>query len=118
MQIDGLRYVLLGCSNVERSLLFYRDVVGLELSARFGDFAFFQTGETQLGLSGELGPPAANGAARAEFVFSAKSVTQAFESLSQRGVTFTNEPHPVNEGNWVVNFRDPDGHLLSIYGAE
>ena len=118
MQIDGLRYVLLGCSDVDRSLAFYRDKIGLEPSARFGDFAFLKTGETQLALSSELGPPAEDGAARAEFVFGAKSVTEAYESLSRRGVQFTNAPHPVNNDNWVVNFRDPDGHLLSIYGAE
>jgi catechol 2,3-dioxygenase-like lactoylglutathione lyase family enzyme len=111
MPVEGLRYVLLGCSNVESSVAFYRDMVGLELSARFGDFAFFKTGETQLALSGELG------AARAEFVFGASSVTQAHEALRVRGLHFSNEPHPVNDPNWVVNFRDPDGHLLSIYGA-
>jgi catechol 2,3-dioxygenase-like lactoylglutathione lyase family enzyme len=92
-------------------------MLGLELSARFENFAFFKTGETQLALSGELGPPPENGAARAEFVFGANSVTQAYEALRARGLKFSNEPHPVNDPNWVANFRDPDGHLLSIYGA-
>jgi catechol 2,3-dioxygenase-like lactoylglutathione lyase family enzyme len=117
MILEGLRYVLLGCRDVERSLPFYRDILGLELSGRFGGFAFFRTGETQLALSSELGPPAELGAARAEFVFGAKSVTQTYEALRSRGLHFTNEPHPVNDANWVVNFRDPDGHLLSVYGA-
>lgn len=117
MHIETLRYVLLGCSDVDRSVTFYQNMLGLEISGRFGDFAFFNTGATQLALSAELGAPGENGAARAEFAFGSNSVTRAYEALSARGLQFTNEPHPVNGANWVVNFRDPDGHLLSIYGA-
>jgi len=33
-------------------------------------------------------------------------------------VTFMNEPRPVTGDRWAANFRDPDGHLLSIFGPE
>jgi catechol 2,3-dioxygenase-like lactoylglutathione lyase family enzyme len=109
MIVEGLRYVMLGCSDLDASVAFYRDTLGLVLISRFEDFAFFETGEAKLALSGELG--------RAEFVLGAKSVVEAHRVLSGRGVKFINEPRQVNEANWAANFRDPGGHLLSIYGA-
>ena len=110
MELQGLRFVLLGAGDVERSVAFYRDVLGFPLTGRFEDFAFFDTGTTTLALSGELGQ-------NAEFVFAANSVEQAYAALRERGVVFLNEPRPVNDANWAVNFRDPQGHLLSIYGG-
>lgn len=38
--------------------------------------------------------------------------------LEARGVTFLNEPRNVTGNQWAANFRDPDGHLLSIFGPE
>jgi catechol 2,3-dioxygenase-like lactoylglutathione lyase family enzyme len=117
MELENLAFVLLGCADVERSVAFYRDVLGLPLAARFEDFAFFQTGETQLALSGELGRRAADHSYGAEFVFATKSVVQMRDALAARGVQFISEPRAVNDENWAASFRDPDGHLLSIYGA-
>jgi catechol 2,3-dioxygenase-like lactoylglutathione lyase family enzyme len=112
---------MLGSADVDRSVEFYRDVLGLALSGRFEDFAFFRShdgvqGETQLAISGELGRRATEGNG-VEVVFGAKSVVETHAQLSARGVQFVNEPRPVNDANWAVSFRDPDGHLLSLYGA-
>jgi catechol 2,3-dioxygenase-like lactoylglutathione lyase family enzyme len=117
MTLEGLRFVMLGCADVERSVAFYRDILGLALSARFEDFGFFNTGETQFALSGDLGRRPASNGERAEFVFGAKNVVEAHRELSARGVQFVREPRAVNDANWAANFLDPDGHLLSIYGA-
>lgn len=110
MELQGLRFVMLGAGDVDRSVAFYRDALGLPLSGRFGDFAFFDTGAATLALSGELG-------AGVECVFGASSVERAYAALRERGIVFVNEPRAVNDANWAVNFRDPQGHLLSIYGA-
>jgi catechol 2,3-dioxygenase-like lactoylglutathione lyase family enzyme len=110
MNLQGLRFVMLGAGDVDRCVAFYRDTLGLPLSGRFGDFAFFDTGATTLALSGEL-------ATNAEYVFGANSVNETYSALRERGVVFVNEPRPVNDANWAVSFRDPQGHLLSIYGA-
>ena len=34
------------------------------------------------------------------------------------GVEFLREPSNVTGDSWAANFRDPDGHLLSIFGPE
>lgn len=116
MQLESLRFVMLGASDVERSVAFYRDTLGLPMTGRFEGFAFFNTGETTLALSAELGQRAA-AFANAELVFGARSVTGAYARLREAGVEFLNEPRQVNDANWAVNFMDPDGHLLSVYGA-
>lgn len=82
------------------------------MKARFGEFAFFDTGDTTLALNGELVP--AEGDSH-ECVFGVESVTQAHAELRDR-IAFLNEPRAVNDENWAVNFRDPDGHLCSLYG--
>jgi catechol 2,3-dioxygenase-like lactoylglutathione lyase family enzyme len=117
MELKTLSYVMLGAADVERSVEFYRDVLGLKLKARFEDFAFLDTGATTLALSGQLWRHQAVSEREAlELVFSVDSVGAAYESLKPR-VTFVNEPRQVNEDNWAVNFIDPDGHALSLYGS-
>jgi catechol 2,3-dioxygenase-like lactoylglutathione lyase family enzyme len=116
MKIKNLSYVMVGTADVERSVEFYRDVLGLQLQARFEDFAFLDTGSTTLALSGELWRRrAATEREPFELVFAVDSVGAAYESLIGR-ITFVNEPRQVNEANWAVNFSDPDGHPLSLYG--
>jgi len=107
---------MLGSSDLERSVAFYGEILGFDVSARFGEFVFFDTGATMLALSSEL-QPAVKGPATHECVFGVASVTEAFERLKDR-IVFLNEPRAVNAENWAVNFRDPDGHHCSFYGPK
>jgi predicted enzyme related to lactoylglutathione lyase len=43
-------------------------------------------------------------------------VKASYRTLKSKGVEFMNEPRDVNGQEWAANFRDPDGHLLSIFG--
>jgi len=114
--INGLAYVMLGATDVDRSVEFYRDILGLDLTGRLEDFAFLDTGATTLALSGELSRrQTATQRDRIEIVFSVESVAAAYDALKAR-ITFANKPRQVNEKNWAVNFNDPDGHALSLYG--
>lgn len=107
---------MLGTDDLERAVAFYTDVLGLSLTGRFGEFAFFDTGATTLALTGELAATPA-GPATHEIVFGVRSVEQAYAELKDR-IVFTNQPRPVNDKNWAVNFRDPDGHQCSFYGPQ
>ena len=114
--INGLAYVMLGADDIDRSVEFYRDILGLDLTNRFEDFAFWNTGATTLAVSGELSRRRTTTEHEpVELVFSVGSVTAAYDALKAR-VAFVNEPRQVNEANWAVNFTDPDGHALSLYG--
>jgi catechol 2,3-dioxygenase-like lactoylglutathione lyase family enzyme len=113
--LERLSFVMRTVRDVDRAATFYRDLLGLTITARFEDFAFFDTGEATLALTSELG-----GGAEPlgdECVFAVSSVEKAYAALKDR-IEFLNEPRPVNDRNWAVNFRDPDGHLLSLYGPQ
>lgn len=113
--LEGLSFVMLAVRDVDGAATFYRDLLGLTMTARFEEFAFFDTGQATLALTSELGgggEPRGN-----ECVFAVSSVEKAHAALKDR-VEFLNEPHPVNDPNWAVNFRDHDGHLLSLYGPQ
>jgi len=53
-----------------------------------------------------------------EIVFSVEHVRAAYDALRAQGVEFTGEPRPITGPMWGANFRDPDGHILSIFGPE
>ena len=60
-----------------------------------------------------LATPVAGGA---EVVFGVDDVTAAHAALTARGVAFLGPPRNVSGDQWAANFRDPDGHLLSVFG--
>ena len=81
-------------------------------------FVFLNAGGVTLSLStthAKLATPVAGGT---EVVFGVADVTAAHEALRARGVEFLNAPRNVTGDQWAANFRDPDGHLLSVFGPE
>jgi hypothetical protein len=43
----------------------------------------------------------------------------AMSSLLEKSATaLLREPHPVSGNSCTVSFRDPDGHILSIFGPD
>ena len=114
----GLSFVMLGAGDVDGTASFYRQTLGLSMSARFEDFAFFDAGGVTLALSGDLARRTPSSPAEAcEFAFGVASVSAAYQTLRDR-VAFVNQPHQVNAENWAVSFHDPEGHLLSFYGPQ
>lgn len=103
---------------LERTLTFYQDVLGLDIErhddghggaygmGRVGNawFIFFEQADVRPGGSPIL-------------VFSVKdSIEDAVEALARAGVEIV---VPVSEapGGLSADFRDPDGHVLSLYQA-
>ena len=81
-------------------------------------FAFLDGGAVTLALSeahAKLATPVAGGT---EVVFGVTDVTAAHAALSGRGVVFPGAPRIVTGVQWAANFRDPDGHLLSVFGPD
>jgi len=109
---------MLGISDLEKSIPFYRDQLGLKLTAQFEGFAFFDAGGVTLALSRGLAQATGRGAGATEVVFSVEHVRAAYDALRRQGVEFSNEPRVISPGNWGADFRDPDGYILSIFGPE
>lgn len=122
--IEGLFEAHLTVANLDRSIEFYRDVVGLSLALEIPDrrAAFFWIGgyaEAMLGLWSMQSAPLGLSLHLA-FKTSIENVTQACARLRAQGVTplsfFGTETEEPSVIGWMpaaaVYFRDPDGHLL------
>jgi catechol 2,3-dioxygenase-like lactoylglutathione lyase family enzyme len=110
--------VMLGVRNLEQSIAFYRDQLGIKLNMQIPGFAFLDTGAVSVILSESLAKNSANLAGATEVIFSVEDVRAATVALQQQGVEFSHEPHQVNGPMWASNFPDPDGHLLTLFGPE
>src|SRR5881296_2170885 len=113
-----LTLVVLGVSELAKSVAFYRDQAGFVLQNRLESLAFFAAGGVTLMLNANLRRPQGPLAGATEIVIAADSVTVRFTELKQRGCTFINEPREVTPGSWAATFTDPDGHWLTLFGPK
>ena len=117
-KLSQIGVIMLGVKSVSHSLAFYRDELGLTVTSEFEGFAFLGTTGATLVLSEPLARARGTTVGATEVVFSVPDVRAAYEGLRARGVEFDNEPRVVTGTMWAANFRDPDGHGLSIFGLE
>ena len=115
MSIKGLAHVMLGVTDLEASRAFYCGALGLAAQSESPAFLFLDTGSVTLCLS-EPHATLAEHPGPTEVVFAVDHVRQASDALRANGVEFMREPVNVTGTQWAANFRDPDGHLLSIFG--
>jgi catechol 2,3-dioxygenase-like lactoylglutathione lyase family enzyme len=119
--LERLDHVALTVSDVDRSIEWYRDVLGLEHEheAEWGrNPAFLTTGSTGLALfpaKGSNPPPAGHpdGLAMWHVAFRAdkRSFEAAREDLDARAIEYRFSDHGLAHS---IYFNDPDGHLVEI----
>ncbi|HEY6271964.1 MAG TPA: VOC family protein [Terriglobales bacterium] len=117
-KLSQIGVVMLGTKEIGRSIAFYRDTLGLTLKTAFEGFAFFDGGGVTLVLSEGLAQGSSSMVGATEVVFSVPDVRAAHQGLLAKGVEFTIGPRQVSGPMWAANFRDPDGHGLSVFGPE
>ena len=115
--VTGVGQLAIPVADVDRSLQFYRDVLGLRfLFQAPPGLAFLDCGGVRLMLSraqeGEVTPPAG------VVYYRVSDLNAAYEALGQRGARLVDEPHLIARMSdhelWMVFLRDPDGHLLGL----
>lgn len=117
-----LSNVLLRVADLQRSLGFWRDKLGLKPLGAFESFAFLDAGGTRIGLNAVAPPKEPDGglATLTEIVLEFPDVRAAHAELSAKGVSFRTPPRAVTSDAtrelWACDCRDPDGHLVSITG--
>jgi catechol 2,3-dioxygenase-like lactoylglutathione lyase family enzyme len=104
-------------TDLERSIAFYRDMLGFfEIDSGQGS-AVLASGDTRLvlrtvhDLSAEAG--------RLIYLnLEVGDVEAVYNELKAKGVTFVHAPRPVNRGDklelWSATFTDPDGHNIAV----
>lgn len=108
--------LMLGCTDLARSLHFYETLLGFRKLGGAGDLLFLDAGNVRIGLSAGLARARPVGAESFEVVLAAESVRTEFERLSAAGVTVLHGPRSIDGTNEVANFADPDGHVVSLFG--
>lgn len=110
--------IILRVADLDESVAFWTEKVGLESSARGGTFAFLAGDGVQLALNQVEQRP--DDESLTEIVFEVEDVRASYDELLARGVPFEVELRPVTtDGShelWASHFRDPDGHLASVTG--
>ncbi len=117
--LEGIDHVAIQVSDTERSVGWYRDVLGLERRHQdvWGDFpAMMFKGTTGIALFPKAGAPgASDGPSLAirhiAFRTDRGNFAKAQSELSKRGIHYAFEDHEIAHS---IYFADPDGHQLEI----
>ena len=121
LKVEGIDHVALAVRDVERSIRWYGDLLGLE--RRFADVwgdvpAFISAGTTSIALfpvrdGAAKPPPGRDSIAMLHLAFrvDAAGFAHAKEELTRRGIAWEFSDHEVSHS---IYFDDPDGHHLEI----
>ena len=144
MQVGPVYHTGFTVSDIERSLVFYRDILGLTLVKRQTGTAPYlatitgfegvrlETAHLQPAAGGSMlellqyishpAPPtdrATNRPGNGHLCFKVDDVRAVCVELRRRGVTLISEPAEItagtHAGGWGVYLRDPDGFTVELY---
>jgi methylmalonyl-CoA/ethylmalonyl-CoA epimerase len=107
--------IALTITDVDRSVAFYRDSLGMRFLFQFPGLGFFDCGGVRLMLTlPEKGGEPGNSVV----YYKVADIRQAHQALTSRGVVFEGEPHLIakmpDHELWMAFFRDPDRNLLGL----
>ena len=116
-------HVHLKVSDLERAITFYRDVLGFEITQRYGTRAAFLSAggyhhhiglNTWESLGGSAPPPGFTGLYHAAILYPTRAaLAEALERLLKEGIALDGaSDHGVSEALYL---RDPDGNGLELY---
>ena len=113
----GLGQLHISCADIDASLTFYCDVVGLPLLFRVPGqpMAFVQCGATRLYLGV---PEDESFRSKPVLYLTVDDVDASHRAMRDRGAVFIEEPHVVHRTEaselWMAFTRDPDGNHVAI----
>ncbi len=123
MKLCAADYVILIVEDLDRTLRFYIDVMGLTLGHRSGEYVQLVTGTTRLAfytrtamaktLRMDVKKPAQD-APGFEIGFKVKDVDTAFAELVERGAVPVMPRTTRFWGQRTAYIKDPDGHLIEL----
>jgi catechol 2,3-dioxygenase-like lactoylglutathione lyase family enzyme len=115
LRLGQLGQIGMTVTDLDRSVAFYRDVVGLKFLFRAPNLAFFDCAGIRL----MLGLPEANGEVFHPILyFRVDDIQKAADELARRGVTFETKPTLVarmeKHDLWLAALRDPDRNVIEL----
>jgi predicted enzyme related to lactoylglutathione lyase len=117
MALGPLGQIHISVTDVERSVAFYRDVLGVShlFTVPGQPMAFFASGDVRLYLGI---PESEEFTSRCVLYFRVDDLDAEVARLTDLGVTFLDTPHVVHRDGstelWMTALRDPDGHHILL----
>jgi len=117
MALDRISQVHISVTDVDRSVSFYRDTLGVPFLFQVPGqpMAFFQAGDVRLYLGK---PENADFTSKVVLYFQVEDIDAEQNRLATLGVPFAARPHLVHRDGdtelWMSGFQDPDGHQLIL----
>ena len=110
--------MILRVRDLDASVAFYRDLVGLELISESPGFVFFDGGSIQIALNAKPDEPTDE--TSSEMVLEVDDVYSTTKEMDDRGIEFEVPLRPVTTAGdrtlHATHFRDPDRHFWSVTG--
>lgn len=106
----GIEEIAFEVKDLDRSVAFYQDVIGLPLYSRGPEQAWFRVGEQWLAL---FTPDRAGSGQHFAFLIPPQDAERARRALVAQG--FPEETMQLDDG-LSVYVRDPDGNKIELYG--
>lgn len=117
MAVGALGQVHISVRDLDRSIEFYRDVLGITFLFQVPGqpMAFFQAGDVRLYLGTPESPEFAS---KCVLYFRVDDLDAEYKRLGGAGVAFLDAPHAVHRDGggeiWMVFLVDPDGHQIGL----
>jgi predicted enzyme related to lactoylglutathione lyase len=117
MALGPLGQLHISVTDVERSVAFYRDVLGIPhlFTVPGQPMAFFASGPVRLYLGV---PEDRSYRSTCVLYFNVEDIDAEVDRLTDLGVTFRDRPHVAHRDGttelWMTGFSDPDGHQLIL----
>ena len=117
MAVGALGQVHISVTDVEASVAFYREVLGMQhlFTVPGQPMAFFQSGDVRLYLGVPTDPRYRS---RCVLYFNVEDLDAEVARLEGEGVTMLDRPHVVHRDGstelWMSGLTDPDGHHVIL----
>lgn len=104
----------------EKSLVFYRDTVGLAVHSQDTKYTDFKLGDTLLAIfqkdeaTSMFPQKHMNSGGGAVIAFPVEDVSEACKKLKQKGIEIFEGPKKMPWGQTVAYFKDPDNNILEV----
>lgn len=119
----AMKYIILYVNDFEKTLHFYKDILGLTVKMQQGTYVEFDTGSTTLSINTrqsvkeEIGldvPDSSSSTQTFEVGFVVEDVPAAIDKLRSQEISIIKEPVTKPWGQTVAYIADPDGHYIEI----
>ena len=112
--INKISFISYPVSNLQQSIIFYRDLLGLKFLLKKDAWAEFTVYGQRFAIPEENFNPEVNKQTGATVYFEAKPIKKMVHDLKLKGVFFKGEIEEHEYGKLIL-FSDPDNNSLGLY---